>query len=199
MNWKAIVGAVVLLIVVVIGYYYVQYRRMASELAGAKEVVEASFTKDGPVAKLHYVGIVDGPIDKVQDAVWGIEHASQMIENFKKSDLVNQDGNTKTVLLQIKAGTLPIQQVVMQYNLNAAKHEVSFKTTQAQAADLAGTFEFEPVGTRTRVTYDATATDKIANPFPDGVIETAQREVFVNTIRGINKQLNPAGGPTPGG
>jgi hypothetical protein len=199
MNWKAIVGAIVLLIVVVVGYYYVQYRRMAAELAGAKEVVEASLTEDRPVANLHYVGMGDGPVDKVQDAVWWIERASQMIENFKKSDLVSQDGNTKTVLLQIKAGSLPIQQVVMQYNLNPAKHEVTFKTTQAQAADLEGAFRFEPAGTRTRITYDATATDKIANPLPDGVIETAQREVFVNTIRGINKQINPAAGPTPGG
>ena len=34
------------------------------------------------MAKLHYVGIVDGPIDKVQDAVWGVERSSQMIENI---------------------------------------------------------------------------------------------------------------------
>ena len=199
MNWKAIVGAIVLLIVIVVGYEYIQYRRQVAELAGAKEVVEANFTKDGPVAKLRYVGIVDGPVDKVQDAVWGIERASSMIENFKKSELVSQEGNTKTVLLQIKAGTLPMQQVVMQYNLNPAQHEVTFKTTQAQAADLQGTFKFEPVGDRTRVTYDATATDKIANPFPNGVIETAQREVFVNTIRGINQQLHPGAAPTAGG
>src|SRR5260221_3472965 len=107
MNWKASVGAIVLLIVVVVGYYYVQYRRMAAELAGAKEVVEATFTKDGPVAKLHYVGMVDGPVDKVQDAVWGIERASQMIENFKKSELIQQDGNHKSVLMQLNAGSLP--------------------------------------------------------------------------------------------
>jgi hypothetical protein len=200
MNWKAIVGAIALLIVVVIGYFYVQYRREVAELAGAKEILEASFKKDGPVAKLHYVGIVDGPVDKVQDAVWGVENAPKMIENFKKAEVQQQDGNNKTVLMQLKAGNLPLQQVVMQFTLDPAKHTVSFKTTQAQLADLAGTYYLEPVGNRTKLTYDATATDKVANPLPDGVVETAQREVFVNTIRGINKSINPAAaGSTSGG
>jgi Polyketide cyclase / dehydrase and lipid transport len=198
MNWKVIVGAIVLLIVVVVGYYYVQYRRMAAELAGATEVVEASFKKDGAVAKLHYVGIVDGPIDKVQDAVWGVERSSQMIENFKKSELVQQNGNEKTVLLQLKAGSLPLQQVVMVFTLDAAKHEIAFKTTQAQLADLEGTYRLAPEGNRTLLTYEGTATDKVANPLPDGVIETAQREVFVNTIRGIDKAIGAAPRPTAG-
>lgn len=198
MNWKAIVGAVVLLVVVVVGYYYMQYQRMASELAGAKEVVEASFKKDGAVATIHYVGIVDGPLDKVQDAVWAAERGSQMIENIKKSELVQQDGNKKSVLMQLKAGALPMQQVVMLFTLDPVKHEVSFKTTQAQGADLEGVYRFEGAGNRTRLTYDAKATDKIPNPLPDGVIETAQREVFVNTVRGINKSLGAVPAPTAG-
>jgi hypothetical protein len=198
MNWKAVVGAVVLLIVVVVGYYYVQYRRLASELAGATEVVDASFKKDGAVAQIRYVGVIDGPLDKVQDAVWGVERSSQMIENIRKSELMQQDGNKKTVLMQLKAGTLPLQQVVMLFTLDAPNHEISFKTTQAQAADLEGKYHLEAAGNRTRITYEATQTDKIANPFPDGVVETANREVFVNTVRGINKSLGAAPAPTAG-
>jgi hypothetical protein len=198
MNWKAIVGVVVLLIVVVVGYQYVQYRRLASQLAGASEVVDASFSKDGAVAKIRYVGVIDGPIDKVQDAVWGVERSSEMIENIKKSELVQQDGNKKSVLMQLKAGTLPLQQVVMQFTLDAPNHDIAFKTTQAQAADLEGHYKLEPVGNKTRITYEATQTDKIANPFPDGVVETANREVFVNTVRGINKSLGVAPAPTAG-
>lgn len=199
MNWKVIVGAIALLIVVVVGVFYVQYRRQAAELAGAKEVVEASFNKDGGVATMKYVGMVDAPLDKVQDAVWGVERSSQMIENIKKSDLINADGNSKSILMQLKAGSLPVQQVVMLFTLDAAKHQVSFKTTQSQAADLEGVYKLEAAGARTRLTYEAKSTDKISVPFPDGVIETANREVFVNTIRGINKSLNPAAGPTAGG
>ncbi len=198
MNWKAIVGAIVLLIVIVFGWYYVQYRQQVARLAGAKEVEEASFSKDGAVGHLKYVGVINGPIDKVQDAVWGVENSSKMIENIKKSDLVKQEGNKKTILMQLKAGTLPMQQVVMEFTLDAPKHEVSFKTTQAQAADLEGTYHLEPVGPdKTRLTYMATQTDKIANPFPDGVVETAQREVFVNTVRGIEKSIGTAPAATP--
>jgi hypothetical protein len=198
MNWKAIVGAVVLLIVVVIGWYYVQYRQQVARLAGAKEIVEASYTKDGPVGHLKYVGIVNGPIDKVQDAVWGVENSSKMIENIKKSDLVKQEGNKKTILMQLKAGSLPMQQVVMEFTLDAPNHAVAFKTTQAQAADLDGAYRLEPVGAdKTKLTYEAKQTDKIANPFPDGVIETAQREVFVNTVRGIEKSIGTAPAATP--
>lgn len=195
MNWKAIVGAVVLLVVIVIGWYYVQYRRQVAELAGAKEVETASFERDGTVAHLKYVGIVNGPVDKVQQAVWSVETSADMIENIKKSQLLKQEGNTKTVLMQLKAGTLPMQQVVMEFTLDAPKRQVTFKTTQAQAADLEGAYRLEPVGERTRLTYEAKSTDKIAVPFPDGVIETAQREVFVNTIRGIERSLGMA--PTP--
>jgi hypothetical protein len=199
MNWKAVVGAVVLLIVVVIGYYYVQYQRLATQLAGASEVVDSSFKKDGAVAKIRYVGVIDAPIDKVQDAVWGVERSSEMIENIKKSELVQQDGNKKSVLMQLKAGTLPLQQVVMQFTLDPANHDIAFKTTQSQAADLEGHYKLETVGNKTRLTYEATQTDKIANPFPDGVVETANREVFVNTVRGINKSLGVAPAPTTAG
>lgn len=198
MNWKAIVGAIVLLIVIVFGYYYVSYRRQVARLAGAKEVEEATFTKDGAIGHIKYVGIVNGPIDKVQDAVWAVETSSKMIENIKKSDLVKQEGNKKTILMQLKAGTLPVQQVVMEFTLDAPKHEVAFKTTQAQAADLEGAYRLEQVSPdKTRLTYEAKSTDKIAVPFPDGVIETAQREVFVNTVRGIERSIGTAPAPTP--
>jgi hypothetical protein len=198
MNWKAIVGAVVVLILLVVGWFYVQYRRQVAELASAKEIEQATFNKNGAVADIKYVGVVDGPIDKVQDAVWNVEGSSKMIENIKKSDLVKQEGNTKTILMQLKAGTLPVQQVVMLFTLDAPNHTVKFKTIQSQAADLEGDYRLEPLGNKTRLTYEAKSTDKVAVPFPDGVIETANREVFVNTVRGINKAINPAAAPTAG-
>jgi len=198
MNWKAIVGAVALLIVVVVGYLYVQEQRKAAEVAGAKEIVEASFVKDGTVATMRFVGMIEGPLDKVQDAVWGVERSSQMIESIKKSELQQQQGNQKTMLMQIKAGSLPLQQAIMVFTLEPESHTVKFKTTQSQAADLEGAYVLEAVGDRTRLTYEAKQTDKIAVPFPAGVLETASKEVFLNTVRGINKSLGAAPAPTAG-
>lgn len=191
----AVIGVV---IAVVVGFFYVQWQRKASELAGAKEIEEASFNKEGRVATIRYVGVIDGPIDKVQDAVWAVERSSSFIENIKKSELIKQEGNTKTMLMQLKAGNLPLQQYTMEFTYHPEKHEIVFKTLQAQAADLEGSYSLEPAGNRTRITYEAKSTDKIAVPFPDGVIETANREVFVNTVRGIGKSVNPAA-PAPAG
>jgi len=197
MNAKTIGGLIVLVIVLAVGWWAFQLQQQTAKWKDAKEIVEESFNKDGAVATIRYVGVVEGPIDKVQDAVWGVERSSQMIDNIKKSELIKQEGNSKTVLMQLQALNLPLQQYTMEFTLDPAKHQVNFKTLQAQAADLEGAYKLEasPDGTRTRITYEAKSTDKIAVPFPAAVIESANRETFVNTVRGVEKALKapPAG------
>lgn len=197
MNAKTIGGLVLLVILLAVGWYYYDLQRQAAKFKDAKEIVEESFEKDGAVAKARYVGIADGPIDKVQDAVWAVERSSQMIDNIKKSELVKHEGNTKVVIMQLQALNLPLQQNTMEFTLDPAQHQVTFKTLQAQAADLQGTYKLEasPDGTKTRITWESTSTDKIAVPFPSSVIEGANRETFVNFMRGISKALKtPAAG-----
>lgn len=198
MNAKTIGGLVVLVIVLAVGWYFYDMQRQAAKWKNAKEIIEESFDKDGAVAKARYVGVINAPIDKVQDAVWNVERVSTMVENFKKSELVKQEGNTKTVLMQLQALNLPLQQYTMEFVLDAPNHQVKFKTLQSQAADLEGAYKLEasPDGQRTRITYEVQSTDKIAVPFPASVIEGANREVFVNTVRGIEKQVKspPAAG-----
>lgn len=198
MNAKTIGGLVVLVIVLAVGWYFYDMQRQAAKWKDAKEIVEASFDKSGAVATARYVGVINGPIDKVQDAVWQVERVSTMVENFKKSELVKQEGNTKTVLMQLQALNLPLQQYTMEFVLDPAAHQVKFKTLQSQTADLEGVYKLEasPDGQQTRIIYEVKSTDKIAVPFPDAVIEGANREVFVNTVRGIEKQIKapPAAG-----
>jgi len=142
--------------------------------------------------------VINGPIDKVQDSVWAVERVSTMVENFKKSELIKDEGNTKTVLMQLQALNLPLQQYTMVFTLDKANHVVNFKTIQSQTADLEGSYQLEasPEGQRTKITYAVKSTDKIAVPFPASVIEGANREVFVNTVRGIEKNLKA---PAPAG
>ena len=45
------------------------------------------------------------------------------------------------------------------------------------------------------MTYDVNSTDKIAVPFPAAVIESANREVFVNTVRGVEKSVKSPAPP----
>lgn len=192
-----IIGALVVLAVVAAGgLYWYRLQQQAALWKNAKEIVEESFNKDGAVANVRYVGIIDAPIDKVQDAVWAVEKSSEMVANIKKSELLKSEGDQKTVLMQLQALNLPLQQYTMQFTLDPAAHRVTFKTLQAQAADLEGAYVLQssPDGKRTKLIYEAKSTDKIAVPFPSSVIESANRETFVNTIRGINKVV---GASTP--
>lgn len=197
MNAKTIVGAIVLLILIGAGWFYTQWKKQDALYRGASEIAEESFKKDGKVATIKYVGVVNAPLDKVQEAVWGVEKSAGVIESIKKAELVKQEGNTKTVLMQLQAGSLPLQQFVMAFTLDEPNHTVKFKTTQAQAADLEGTYSLKANGDKTLLTYEAVSTDKIPVPFPDGVIESANREVFVTMIRGITKQAGGTLLPTP--
>jgi hypothetical protein len=189
-------GLVVLAVVAGAGFYWYQLQQQAALWKDAKEIVDESFNKDGGTATIRYVGVIDAPIAKVQDAVWAVEKSSEMVANIKKSELIKAEGNEKTVLMQLQALNLPLQQYTMQFTLDPALHRVAFKTLQAQAADLEGAYVLEasPDGTRTRLIYEATSVDKIAVPFPAAVIESANRETFVNTVRGINKLV---GAPAP--
>lgn len=190
-----IIGALVVLAVVAAGgLYWYRLQQQAALWKNAKEIVEESFNKDGAVATIRYVGIINAPIDKVQDAVWAVEKSSEMVANIKKSELLKSEGNQKTVLMQLQALNLPLQQYTMQFTLDPAAHRVTFKTLQAQAADLEGAYVLEgsPDGKRTKLIYEAKSTDKIAVPFPSSVIESANRETFVNTIRGIDKVVGAA-------
>src|SRR4051812_3740091 len=137
---KMIGALVVLLVVGGIGFYYIQLQRQAAQWKDAKEIVEESFNKDGGVATVRYVGIIDAPVDKVQDAVWAVEKSSEMVSNIKKSELLKSEGNQKTVLMQLQALNLPLQQYTMQFTLDQPAHKVNFKTLQAQAADLEGAY-----------------------------------------------------------
>lgn len=202
MKAAKIIGALVVLAVVGgVALYWIQLQRQAAQWKNAKEIVEESFNKDGGVATIRYVGIIDGPIGTVQDAVWAVEKSAEMVANIKKSELIKSEGNEKTVLMQLQALNLPLQQYTMQFTLDPPAHRVNFKTLQAQAADLEGAYVLEPSpdGKRTKLTYEARSVDKIAVPFPAAVIESANRETFVNTIRGINKLVGGAAPPPTAG
>jgi hypothetical protein len=55
--------------------------------------------------------------------------------------------------------------------------------------------EPSPDGKRTKLTYEVKSTDKIAVPFPASLIESANRETFVNTVRGVNKVVGAPAAP----
>lgn len=193
MNKNAMVGgiaAVVLVVVGFAGYKYMELRGQAAKWSGPiAEIEKESFKKDGSVATTHFESVLAAPLAKVQDALWKVEESAGKIENVKLSKLVKQDGNTKVVDMQVQALNLPIQAYTMEFTLHAQEHKVAFKTIQFAAQDIVGSYRLEasPDGTRTRLIYDATATDKMAMPVPQSVIESASKEMFTQMVRGVKK------------
>jgi hypothetical protein len=189
MNKKVIVGVVVGAVVIAVGLYVWQMQREAAKWKQAKEIVAENFSKEDGVTKTHFVSVVNAPLDKVQSAIWDVEHSAQAVENISKSDLVKQQGDTKTVAINLQALNLPLQHYVMEFTLHPQKHRITFKTVQSQAQDIEGFYQLEasPDGSRTRIVYESNARDKVAVPFPQSVVNSANRETFVNTIRGIEK------------
>ena len=62
MNAKTIGAVIVGVIVLAVGWYFYDMQRQAAKWKNAKEIVEESFNKDGAVATIRYVGVINGPI-----------------------------------------------------------------------------------------------------------------------------------------
>ena len=193
MNKKAVFGGIGVVVVVVLayaGYQVVRLRGEAAKWSGPmKEIVEEQVTHDNNVTRARFVSRIDAPLDKVQQAVWDVEHSDQMVANIKLSKLLESKGDTKLLEMNLQALNLPLQNYTMEFTLHPEEHRVTFKTIKSQAQDIDGEYKLEasPDGTKTQLTYTSTARDKIAVPFPQSVLDSSNRETYVNTIRGIEK------------
>jgi hypothetical protein len=205
MNKNVVIGLVAVVVVGVggfFGYQYMQLQAEAKKWAGPhKEIVEEKSSKDGAVTTFHYVSLIDAPLAAVQAVLWAPERGQEMIENITLSKLLKSEGNSKLIEMNVRALNLPLQFYTMQFTLDPDKHRITFKTVESQAQDLEGEYllETSPDGKSTRVVYTSKSRDKIALPFPQSVVDSANREIFVNTMRGVKKgvQQNAAGGAAP--
>jgi len=189
-NVLAGIGVVVVAIVGFIGYKYMSVRAEAAKWAGPmKEIVEEKVTHEDTFTRARFVSLIDAPLAKVQQAVWDVENSQQMVENIKLSKLIEGKDNVKLVEINLQALNLPLQNYTMEFTLHPDEHRVTFKTIKSQAQDIEGEYKLEPSpdGKRTQLTYTSTSKDKIAVPFPKSVLDSANRETYVNTVRGIEK------------
>ena len=193
---KKIVG--VIAVVVVLGvvafaaYKVISVRGEAAKWAGPmKEIVDEKVTHEDSVTRTQFVSLIGGPIAAVQKALWDVENSQKTVENIKMSKLIEAKDNTKVVEINLQSLNLPLQNLTMQWTLYPDEHRITFKTVRSQAQEIEGEYKLEssPDGTRTRLTYTSVSKDKIAVPFPQSVLDSANRETYVNTVRGIEKSL----------
>jgi len=198
MNKKAVLGGAAVLAVVIVGllaYKALSVRREAAKWAGPmKEIVEEKVDHADSVTTARFVSLIDAPIDKVQAAIWDVENSSRVVENIKMSKLLEATGNTKLVEINLQSLNLPLQNFTMEWTLYPDEHRITFKTVKSQAQDIQGEYKLEasPDGRRTRLIYTTVSKDKIAVPFPQSVLDSANRETYVNTVRGIEKSIRQA-------
>jgi ribosome-associated toxin RatA of RatAB toxin-antitoxin module len=185
-------GFVLAAVIVAFGVYQYRLRQEAKRWEGPfREIVEEKIEHDDGVTRSRFVAILPAPVQQVEAVVWQVERLQEFVPNFKISRLIEAKGNTKIVELGIQALSLPLLRYEMEFTLHPQEHRVTFRTLKSQAQDIEGEYRLEasPDGSKTRVTYSTVARDKVAVPFPRSVLDSAGRETFVNTVRGIEKLL----------
>jgi hypothetical protein len=198
MNKKVLggIGVVAVLVIGFLAYKAMSLRSEAAKWTGPmKEIVEEQVTHEGSVTHSRYVSLIDAPVDAVQKAVWAVEDSPQTVENIKMAKVLESKDNTKLVEINLQALTLPLQNFTMLWTLYPDQHRITFKTVKSQAQDIEAEYKLEPSpdGKRTRLIYTTTSKDKIAVPFPQSVLDSANRETYVNTVRGIQKSVKQPG------
>jgi hypothetical protein len=183
------IGAVFLLVVVYLGYRYWELQQMAAKYANPMDIASESIQKDGSTWTIHFESVLGEPIDKVWKAMHQPERSHEFMEAFRRSELKKTEGNTKTVEFDVQVLTLPIQTFVAELTFDDANHQMSLKTLSGPQ-DQTATYRLQALDpNKTLLVYDATAVDRVSVPLPQGVQQSALRELFVNQIRAIQKSI----------
>ena len=198
---RAIVGIVVALVVAVVAYFaWTTYQIRQAATGPAKEIVSESMAKSGDVWHVSFVSKFDAPVDKVYEIFSHPERSHELApDNVLKSEVVSEDGNTKTIDLIGKLDILPpgfkVQNVRTEYTLYPAEHRITSKTVNFKLADINSEYKFEatPDGKGTLLRFNQTSKDKGGIPV-ESVQKGALRETYVTQVRAVNRAL----GLTPG-
>ncbi len=156
-----------------------------------EEIAVADIKKDGKVFTIHMESRIDAPPDKVWAAMKHPELLSKNSEQYKKSDLLKDEGNHKELELHVLALD-NLQQLTVAMDFDDAAKTLKIKTLTSTIADIDGTYTLtgSPDGTKSLYTYDAKQTDKVALPISEDVQRSAIKESFVNQVRAIKKQTS---------
>lgn len=154
------------------------------------EIATEEITKDGKVFTILMVSRIDAPVDKVWEAMQHPEKLSENSDQYKKSDLLKDEGDHKELEFHVLALD-NLQQLTVAIDFDQAAKTMKIKTITTTIAEIDGiyTLEASPDGTKTLYTYKATQTDKVALPISEDVQRSAIKESFVNQVRAIKKQI----------
>jgi hypothetical protein len=171
------------------GYFRAQ--KAATKWEGpVEEIVFEKLDKDGKVFDIELHSRIDAPVDTVWAAMKQPEKLAENSEQYKKSALLSESGNTKQLDLHVLALD-NLQQFKIELTFDDASKTITLKTLESTLADIQGTYEIvpSPDGLKTLYIYKAKQTDKVALPISVDVQRSALKESFVNQVRAIKKQI----------
>jgi hypothetical protein len=121
-------------------------------------------------------------------------------ENVKKSELVKEEGNTKTVdvigTLDILPPGFKVQNLRTEYTVYPAEHRITTRTVNFKLADSNAELKFEPSSDGKGTLLKYSQTYKVKQALPSEALEKGVLcEVYATTVRGINRALGLAPAP----
>jgi len=198
---KNIAIAVVVIILAVagyLGYKYMELQNLAAKYKDAKEIASSTITKDHAVWNMKIDSVFAAPIEKVWAAMQHPEKSAQLEPTvFRKSELVEDGKDKKTLELEVQMLNLPSMKMTAHIGYDEAGRRMTLKTEKG-IQDIDVTYQLTALAPdRTLLTYEGTATEKVAIPVPSqSIIEGALRELFVTQVRAIQKEMASGGSAT---
>lgn len=195
---KAILAIVAVLVLAVLGYVFVQYRTIQQAAAcPAKEIASSNMSKSGDTWHIAFTSKFDAPLDKVFDAFQHPERAVEFApENVMKSEVVKDEGNTKTIDVVGKLDILPpgfkVQNLRTQYTVYPDQHRITSKSIDFKLADIDSEYKFEPTPDgKTLLKFNQTSKQK-QQMLVEALQKGALCETYATQVRAVNRALGLA-------
>ena len=195
---KAILAIVVVLVLAAAGYFYVQYSKIQQAAAcPAKEIATSNLSKSGDTWHIAFTSKFDAPLDKVFDAFQHPERAVEFApENVMKSEVVKDEGNTKTIDVVGKLDILPpgfkVQNLRTQYTVYPDQHRITSKSIDFKLADIDSEYKFEPTADgKTVLKFNQTSKQK-QQMLVEALQKGALCETYATQVRAVNRALGLA-------
>jgi len=195
MNARNVAIAVGVVVLVVALWMFLKFR--AVQQAAVKwegkvdEIASEKIEKQGESFQVELTSRIDAPIDAVFDSFEHPEKSQGMVPEIQVAKVLSGDDKKKTVEFHIVALDQP-QVLTVELTYDQAQKRIGVKTVEG-LTDIDGAYQLvaSPDGKRTLVVYKAKQTVRL--PLPDGILQGAIKEQFVNLMRAIKKDLGQQG------
>ena len=161
-----------------------------------KEIATSSLVKNGDSWDVAITSNIPAPIDKVLEAAQHPEKGNELVpESILKSELVSENGNTKTMDIVARLEILPpgfkVQNIKTEYTYYPQEKRFASKSIDFKLADITSDYKLAPSsdGQGTVVNFTQKSKDK-APMIVESLQKGALCEQFAIQMRVIRRALN---------